>query len=46
MSLAHWPISRLSSNRVAAASALRCCLPISTYFEAWSASAARPTRCS
>jgi len=46
MPLAHWPIPRLSSNRVAAASALRCCLPISTYFEAWSASAARPTRCS
>ena len=32
MSLAHWPRPRLSSNRVAAASALRCCLPISNAF--------------
>jgi hypothetical protein len=32
MSLAHWPKPRLSSDRVAAASALRCCLPISNAF--------------
>jgi len=29
---AHWPRPRLSSNRVAAVSALRCCLPISNAF--------------